>query len=123
MTPARNPDLHDLAANFVERWCPNATRTEFAGELIKLLNFIANKKDSEFHTTALGIKLASSVAVVEAINVAVQYGGSEEAHHKAWVIDQMVRILAGDEYGRVVAEARAGDDGPLTYGWDEGVAP
>lgn len=59
----------------------------------------------------------------EAINMAVRYGGIDGAHHKAWVIDQMVRILAGDNYEKIVAEAKAGEDGPDTYDWDEGIAP
>lgn len=59
----------------------------------------------------------------KAIELAVQYGGIDGSHHKAWVIDQMVRILAGDDYERIVAEAKDGDDGPDTYDWDEGVAP
>lgn len=58
-----------------------------------------------------------------AINVAVQYSGADGAHHKAWVIDQMVRALAGDQYERIVADAKAGEDGPETYEWDVGIAP
>lgn len=58
-----------------------------------------------------------------AINLAVQYGGIDGNHHKAWVIDQMVRVLAGDNYKRIVADARNGNDGPETYEWDTGVAP
>jgi hypothetical protein len=30
-----------------------------------------------------------------AIDVAVKYGGTDGDHHKAWVIDQMVRELTG----------------------------
>ena len=33
-----------------------------------------------------------------AIELAVRYGGIDGDHHKAWVIDQMVRVLAGDGY-------------------------
>lgn len=61
--------------------------------------------------------------VQEAISLAVRYGGHDEAHHKAWVIDQMVRVLAGDRYAEIVREAKAGDDDPETYSWDEGIAP
>jgi hypothetical protein len=59
----------------------------------------------------------------EAIELAVKYGGIDGDHHKAWVIDQMVRALAGPLYPHIVAEAKAGKDGPETYTWDEGVAP
>lgn len=58
-----------------------------------------------------------------AIDLAVKYGGIGGDQHKAWVIDQMVRALAGDGYAAVVREACSGDDGPDTYEWDEGIAP
>ena len=58
-----------------------------------------------------------------AIEVAVRFGGIDGAHHKTWVIDQMVRHLAGNGYAALVADAKAGEDGPDTYGWDEGIAP
>ena len=61
--------------------------------------------------------------IARAIKLAVKYGGIDEAHHKAWVIDQMVRVLAGDQYKEVVRQAKAGDDGPETYAWDTGIAP
>lgn len=58
-----------------------------------------------------------------AVAIAVKYGGREGAHHKAWVIDQMVRFLAWDKYEAVVADAKAGEDGPETYDWDVGIPP
>jgi hypothetical protein len=61
--------------------------------------------------------------IKDAIDLAVQYGGIDGAHHKAWVIDQMVRTLAGDMYDEIVRRARAGEDGPDTYTWDCGIAP
>lgn len=59
----------------------------------------------------------------KAIDIAVAYGQIDGAHHKAWVIDQMVRVLAGGEYERIVREAKDGEDGPETYRWDTGIAP
>lgn len=56
-----------------------------------------------------------------AILMAVQYGGVDGEHHKAWVIDQMVRILAGEQYTAVVTKAKDGPDGPDTFIWDEGI--
>lgn len=85
--------------------------------------------------------------IQEAINVAVQYGGIDGAHHKDWVIDQMVRRLTdcptvkminehgahgpfeyegigeSDKYKELVREACDGEDGPDTYSWEEGIAP
>jgi hypothetical protein len=54
-----------------------------------------------------------------ALDVAVEFGQTDGDHHKAWVIDQMVRILTGDRYGQWVAEYRDGGE----YAWDEGIAP
>lgn len=59
----------------------------------------------------------------KAIDIAVQFGGIDGDHHKAWVIDQMVRALAGDDYARIIADAKAGSDGPNTYDWNTGIAP
>lgn len=45
------------------------------------------------------------------------------AHHKMWVIDQMVRSLTGDNYDEWVKIYRDGEDGPETYEWDTGIVP
>ena len=61
--------------------------------------------------------------IAEAVDIAVRWGGIDGDHHKAWTIDQMVRVLAGDRYAEIVAESRAGEDGPDSYSWDEGIPP
>jgi hypothetical protein len=58
-----------------------------------------------------------------ALDFALRYGQIGGDHHKAWVIDQMVRALTGDQYEQWVREAKDGEDGPNTYDWDEGIAP
>ena len=35
----------------------------------------------------------------------------------------MVRVLAGDRYEQIITDAKAGEDGPETYEWNEGIAP
>lgn len=60
---------------------------------------------------------------VKALAIAQVYGQTDGAHHKAWVIDQMVRALTGDAYEAWVTAYCAGDDGPETYEWDVGIAP
>lgn len=45
-------------------------------------------------------------------------------HHKMWVIDQMVRILAGDSYEKLVAMfENVDEDGEPEYEWETGIAP
>lgn len=61
--------------------------------------------------------------VAVALEIAAGYGTTDGAHHKMWVIDQMVRALTGDEYPKWVAGFNDGEDGPNTYQWDEGIAP
>jgi hypothetical protein len=80
----------------------------------------------------------------KALELIVRYGGIDGDHHKAWVLDQVCRILTGcqeedaegidahghvyrftvlgesEEYKALVREACDGEDGPETYGWDEG---
>lgn len=83
-----------------------------------------------------------SERVSKALDYARQYGGIEGDHHKAWVIDQMVRALTGcpevskeaagysykaqgesQEYAKFLADTKAGNDGPDTYGWEVGIPP
>jgi hypothetical protein len=74
--------------------------------------------------------------IAKALDVANCYGSIDGAHHKMWVIDQMVRALTGcpdipaevsfgegDEYRKFLANHCKGVDGPDTYAWDEGIAP
>lgn len=82
-----------------------------------------------------------------ALQYVMLYGGIDGAHHKDWVLDQVARILNGapvtvklakwddgtenirysvgesDQYHAWVAELKDGEDGPETYGYEEGIAP
>jgi len=58
-------------------------------------------------------------AIGRAIAVAEQHGQTGGAHHKAWVIDQMVRELVGVDY----SDWRAAYEQDGEYEWDEGIAP
>lgn len=64
-----------------------------------------------------------SSVINEAIGLIVRYGGIDGDHHKAWVLDQVVRVLAQDSYDEIVRNACDGEDGPNTYEWDVGIAP
>lgn len=54
-----------------------------------------------------------------------EYGAYDGGHHKQWVLDQVVRILTGtpEGYQEWVQDTTAGEDGPDTYAWEEGIAP
>ena len=61
--------------------------------------------------------------IANALSVAISYGQIDGAHHKTWVIDQMVRALAGGRYDELIRIANDGEDGPDTYAWDTGTPP
>ncbi len=89
----------------------------------------------------------SDPIVKAALEMAIRYGGTDGAHHKAWVIDQMVRALTGcpivirhatdcngipysfealgenDHYRGLVGRAKLNEAGYEAYGWDVGIAP
>jgi hypothetical protein len=58
-----------------------------------------------------------------AIAMIQDVGDVDGAHHKQWLIDQVLRLLAGPDYENVVREIMDGRDGPETFGWDVGIAP
>ena len=53
-----------------------------------------------------------------AVDVALHFGSIDGAHHKAWVIDQMLRHLLGPAYQETIRRRSDAD-----YPWDEGIAP
>lgn len=59
--------------------------------------------------------------IARALRIASQYGQIDGAHHKMWVIDQMVRSLLGADmaYEKWILEY----EGDEEYYWDEGIAP
>lgn len=63
-----------------------------------------------------------SEKVTAALSIIERFGGIDGGHHKQWVLDQVVRALV-DDYPAWVKDQKAGEDGPETYDWDEGIAP
>ena len=57
--------------------------------------------------------------IVEALEFAEKYGRTDGAHHKAWVIDQMVRALTGADYVEFVRN----HDKNNGQQWDCGTPP
>jgi hypothetical protein len=74
-------------------------------------------------------------AVKEILGLIKCYGGIDGAHHKQWVLDQIVRISCfcqQDETGKYtsnfvyekwIEEYMDGENGPKTYSWDTGITP
>lgn len=60
---------------------------------------------------------------LKVINIISRYGGIDGAHHKQWMLDQIMRIVCKDGYNDWRREWEYGEDGPQTYTWDEGIAP
>lgn len=54
-----------------------------------------------------------------AVAIALRYGQVDGEHHARWVIDQMLRVLAGADYDRAIELHNAGGE----YSWDCGIAP
>lgn len=52
-----------------------------------------------------------------------EFGCIDGGHHKMWLIDQIARVVQGDNYKQWVIEYQKGEDGDNTYSWDEGIAP
>lgn len=73
--------------------------------------------------------------IYRALDLAASFGQVDGDHHKTWVIDQMVRALLGsapagpvsytasDDYVAWVDRYCAGEGGPETYEWEEGITP
>ena len=61
--------------------------------------------------------------IEESLKLILRFRRCDGSRHKAWVIDQIVRILTKDNYKLFVATAKTGKDGPETYEWDVGIVP
>lgn len=64
-------------------------------------------------------KLEHGNILERAVSIALRFGGNDGAHHKQWVIDQMLRVLCGAAYETLIAIYNRANLGV----WDEGVAP
>lgn len=65
--------------------------------------------------------MTSEERIEAAADIAMQFGSIDGAHHKQWVIDQMLRTMLGEEgYAAWVTKANAD---PEYDRWNEGIAP
>ena len=59
-----------------------------------------------------------------ALGMITQHGGTDGAHHKQWVLDQVVRMLTTPKgYENWVYDYEHNSNGEKLYTWDEGIAP
>lgn len=56
--------------------------------------------------------------IEKVMDLIIRHGGHDGEHHKEWCIDQVFRILSGNEYDNIVNEIRKND-----YSWKIGIAP
>ena len=61
--------------------------------------------------------------IKKALDLIFEYGQIDGGHHKAWVIDQIVRILIKDKYDEWVKNYIYDEETGDTYTWDKGIAP
>lgn len=61
--------------------------------------------------------------ISQALETAFDYGQSDGEHHKAWVIDQMVRALTGKKYDKWINDYMYDEETRDSYTWDKGIAP
>jgi hypothetical protein len=80
------------------------------------------QSNSDIHEMASVIKTLDYKVKV-ALELIERFGGTDGAHHKQWLIDQILRALTGNDYVKWVAEWESGAHGPKTYFWDDGIAP
>lgn len=61
--------------------------------------------------------------IEKALEIAFQFGQIDGAHHKTWVIDQIVRTLTGEGYSEWIKNYEHDDEEDEDYEWDTGIAP
>lgn len=61
--------------------------------------------------------------IEQALKIAFCYGQTDGDHHKAWVIDQMVRNLTGEKYDKWINDYIYDEETGDSYTWDKGIAP
>ena len=62
----------------------------------------------------------------DAVEIALDCGQFDGAHHKMWVIDQMLQLLLADKYQETMDAYCAPDEGADEddgYVWDQGIEP
>ena len=63
-------------------------------------------------------------AIAAAIRIIADYGQIDGAHHKMWVLDQVLRLLTGEKYDDFITFINTDfETGEIVDEWDTGIAP
>ncbi len=74
----------------------------------------------------MGADVTNPDRIEAAIEVATRYAGIDGAHHKQWIIDQMLwALMTPERYADFVRTRTDGPNGEPDYyfAWDAGIAP
>lgn len=82
-----------------------------------------NQKLANDIETVLSMLKEKDKKIEKVLELIFQYGQIDGAHHKLWVIDQIVRILTGDKYKEWVEKYTYDEETGEYYTWDKGIAP
>lgn len=106
---------------------------EDVNELKSIMNLITESgfAYSQKNTLKLQKSIRNVLAEIEkkdkqiekALNIAFDYGQTDGEHHKAWVIDQMVRALTGRKYEKQINNYIYDEETGENYIWNKGIAP
>jgi hypothetical protein len=100
-------------------------------EMVKLLSLMSNQIGDVITDYSDQIKKVitdyekreyidhNSAKVGDALKIAYTYSQIDGAHHKAWVIDQMLRALLEDNYSTWIKKYCYNTG----FSWDVGIAP
>ena len=73
--------------------------------------------------TVLNMLKEKDKQIEEVLNLIFEFGQIDGDHHKAWVIDQIVKILTKDKYDEWVRNYVYDEETGDTYSWYKGIAP
>lgn len=79
--------------------------------------------DVEEIETVLNMLKEKDKQIEEVLNLIFEFGQIDGDHHKAWVIDQIVKILTKDKYDEWVRNYVYDEETGDTYSWYKGIAP
>ena len=81
------------------------------------------KKDKEAIETLLTAYEKEKEKNNNVLGLIFEYGQTDGEHHKAWVIDQIVRIITENNYDKWVQHYEYDEETDEDYFWDIGIAP